>query len=272
MQTMMVAVLTGFICANFAVSAAANEQEALRDLAARVQFNAYAADVRALRADLSALAQLEVADDLLATRQYFTGYGQWKLAEALLESDRGGAKRAAEQCQLTLEPIIKAPPPRSNAMPRAQRERWYERRAEALAIEAGCKWSAAEASLLPGSNMLGGMKVESTLEEAATIAPNNPRVKFVDAMLSLRRANSKREREQAERKLIAVSAVFDALPPTEPGAADWGHAEALAYLGQSYLAQGNRIAARNALERALVLAPDYRRARDLLKQTSLTTN
>jgi hypothetical protein len=158
------------LSAGWASNAFAAEQEDLRDLAARVQFNAYAADVRALRADIAALTQLQVGDDLVATRQYFVGYGQWKLAETLLEKDRGGAKRAAEQCQLALEPIIDAQAPRSNAMPRAQRERWFERRAEALAISAGCKWSGAEASLLPGSNMLGSMKVDDTLEEAAIIA------------------------------------------------------------------------------------------------------
>ncbi|MBC7983677.1 MAG: hypothetical protein H7Y02_07485, partial [Candidatus Obscuribacterales bacterium] len=69
-------------------------------------------------------------------------------------------------------------------------------------------------------------------------------------------ANSKAEHEQAERQLSDVVAAFDALPPSEPGAPDWGHAEALAYLGQAALARGNRIAARNSLERALVLAPD----------------
>jgi len=260
----------GFVVGCLAVSARADEQEELRDLAARVQFNAYAADVRALRADIAALSQLDVADELLATRQYFAGYGQWKLAETLLEKDRSGARRAAEQCQLALDPLVEAQTPRSNTMPRAQRDRWFVRRAEALAILAGCKWSAAEASLLPGSNMLGSMKVDSTMEEAATIAPNNPRVKFVDAMLALRRASSKNERADAERKLIAITEIFDSLPPSEPGAPDWGYAEALAYLGQSYLATGNRVGARNALERALVLAPDYRWARELLKQTTLT--
>ena len=265
MTTILAMSLTG----GWASSVFAAEQAELRDLAARVQFDAYAADVRALRADIAALTQLQVSDDLMPSRQYFVGYGQWKLAETLLEKDRGGAKRAAEQCQLALEPIIDAQAPRSNAMPRAQRERWFERRAEALAIAAGCKWSAAEASLLPGSNMLGSMKVDDTLEEAALIAPNNPRVKFVDAMLALRRASSKNDRAEAERKLISITALFDALPPSEPGAADWGYAEALAYLGQSYLATGNRIGARNALERALVLAPDYSWARDLLKQTAL---
>jgi tetratricopeptide (TPR) repeat protein len=254
----------------WALPALANDESELRDLAARVQFNAYAADVRALRADIAALTQLQLSDDLLATRQYFTGYAQWKLAETLLENDRSGAKRAAEQCQAALQPIISAQPPRSNEMPRAQRERWFQRRAEALAISAGCKWSAAESSFLPGSNMLGSMKVDSALEEAAVIAPNNPRVKFVDAMLSLRRASSKSERIDAERKLTAITAIFDALPPSDPGAPDWGYAEALAYLGQSYLEVGNRIGARNALERALVLAPDYRWARELLKQTALT--
>src|SRR5690349_7798236 len=120
MRACMTAMAAMWVIGGWASNALAEEQEELRDLAARVQFNSYAADVRALRADIAALTQLQVADDLVATRQYFIGYGQWKLAETLLDKDRSGAKRAAEQCQLALEPIIDAQAPRSNAMPRAQ--------------------------------------------------------------------------------------------------------------------------------------------------------
>ena len=40
-------------------------------------------------------------------------------------------------------------------------------------------------------------------------------------------------------------------------------------LGESYLQRGDPVAARDALERALVLAPDYRQAHKLL-QTAAT--
>ena len=254
-------------CLLIAVGGAqAADSEQLDDLVARVQFDAYATDTRALRADLNAMARLEVDGELSAQRQYFLAYGRWKLAEALLAGDRAAAKRAAEQCGDALDPILDVKPPRSNAMPAAERERWFDRRAEALAIAAGCRWTVAEASYLPGSEALGGIKVDKTLDEALALRPKNPRVRFVDAMLSLRRASDDAERNRAQAKLTAVVDAFDAQPPAELGAVDWGHAEALTYLGQAYLANGNRIAARNALERALVLAPDFSHAKALLKQ------
>ena len=49
------------------------------------------------------------------------------------------------------------------------------------------------------------------------------------------------------------------------GKPDWGHAEALTLLGGSYLTSGDPVAARDALERALVIAPDYREAQELLQ-------
>jgi Tfp pilus assembly protein PilF len=39
----------------------------------------------------------------------------------------------------------------------------------------------------------------------------------------------------------------------------------LVLLGQSYLQKGDSLAARDAIERALVLAPDYRKAQELLQ-------
>jgi Tfp pilus assembly protein PilF len=41
--------------------------------------------------------------------------------------------------------------------------------------------------------------------------------------------------------------------------------EALTTLGETYLQRGDPVAARDALERALVLAPDYRQAQQLLQ-------
>ena len=63
----------------------------------------------------------------------------------------------------------------------------------------------------------------------------------------------------------AVVASFEAAPPSRPGKPDWGHVEALTMLGETYLQRGDPVAARDALERALVLAPDYRQAQQLLQ-------
>jgi tetratricopeptide (TPR) repeat protein len=265
--TLLIAAVCAFTPCGFALSSEAGD---LDDLIARVQFDAYAADIRSLRSDLNALTRLEVSDGAQNRKSYFLAYGNWKLSEALITSDRSGAKKAAEACSLVLKPMLDEEPPRTNTMSATKREQWFDRRAEALAIAAACRWNVGEASLMPGSDLFGGMSVDKMLDEAIALKTNNPRVRLVEAMLALRRAHKDADRKQAQQKLVKVVETFDSLPISDPGSVDWGHADALAYLGNAYLLMGNRIAARNSLERALVLAPDYGYAKNLLKKTLLT--
>jgi len=44
----------------------------------------------------------------------------------------------------------------------------------------------------------------------------------------------------------------------------WGAAEGYTWLGRCYLDSGDALAARDALERALLIAPEFGRARRLL--------
>jgi Tfp pilus assembly protein PilF len=46
----------------------------------------------------------------------------------------------------------------------------------------------------------------------------------------------------------------------------WGAADAFTDLAQDYLARGEAVAARNVLERALLLAPDFAPARRLMAE------
>jgi len=61
---------------------------------------------------------------------------------------------------------------------------------------------------------------------------------------------------------------FEGAPPARPGKPDWGQVEALTMLGETYLQRGDPVAARDALERALVMAPDYRQAQQLLQSAA----
>jgi Tfp pilus assembly protein PilF len=47
---------------------------------------------------------------------------------------------------------------------------------------------------------------------------------------------------------------------------EWGAAEAYAYLGRALFDQRDVVAAREALERALLIAPEYTFARQLMAQ------
>lgn len=99
------------------------------------------------------------------------------------------------------------------------------------------------------------------MRTALTLGAENPRVQFINAFCS---PVGEGDPGTVDR-WRAVVTLFEAAPPSEPGKPDWGHAEALTLLGESYLKRGEMVAARDVLERALVLAPDYRQAQKLLQ-------
>jgi hypothetical protein len=228
----------------------------LNDLAARLQFDFYAADARALQQDLQLVANLKLDDTLSRARDYQLAYGQWKLAEISRNKDRSAARRAADACVEATDRAIEAVPKRAT-IPRPD-----VMHAELQAMQSACLGMLGE---LGGTTMSRSNK---SLEAARILQPSNPRVLLVGATSAISKAKTATERAAAERAIAAAIAAFDKQSPGSSGAADWGQAEALAWMGELQLTQGNAIAARNALERALVLAPDYARARELLARAT----
>nr|WP_298717965.1 hypothetical protein [uncultured Steroidobacter sp.] len=232
-----------------ASSATAGSTAEFDDLVARLQFSFYTGDSRALENMVTELERFEVDSSLAAAKSYQLAYGQWKLAQLLGEPNderartttRSNASKAAKTCvQHAREAIAKEP-----------------RMAEIYAIEAACD------TYEPGSIQRGstGCVRSKSMRTALTLGPDNPRVLFINALCS---ADAEADPAAIER-WRAVVARFEAAPPSQPGKPDWGHAEALTLLGESYLKRGEMVAARDVLERALVLAPDYRQAQKLLQ-------
>jgi len=60
--------------------------------------------------------------------------------------------------------------------------------------------------------------------------------------------------------------MFEAARAGESTTPEWGAAEAYAFLGRALFDQRDVVGAREALERALLLAPDYAYARRLMSQ------
>jgi Tfp pilus assembly protein PilF len=65
--------------------------------------------------------------------------------------------------------------------------------------------------------------------------------------------------------LEVVVAMFEAAP-SDAETPGWGEAEALALLGSLYLERGSTRAARDVLERALLAAPGYTEAVELMNR------
>lgn len=225
----------------------------LDDAAARMQYAFYTTDVRALEEVLKLLEGFDVDAKLAPAKSYQLAYGNWKLSQLYLApmsaerprpDGRSLAAKAAQNCVRHARETTAA----QGGM------------AEAYAIEAACAAFSATAPL--GTS---GCARSKPLRTAQSLAPENPRVKLIEAMCLSENAAD----PGATDRWRAVVERFEAAPPSQPGNPDWGHVEALTMLGDAYLRRGESVAARDALERALVLAPDYRQAQQLL-QTAAT--
>lgn len=240
----------GLLLALLVAAAASAESVAeLDDVAARLQYAFYTGDSQGIETILKNLEQFQVEDSLAASKAYQLAYGNWKLSQLYLQpsadqrarpNGKSLASKAAQTCVRNARRAVEQEP--SNA--------------EAMAIQAVCEGHSASARA--GST---GCVNSKPLRTAHGLAPNNPRVKLAQAICT----ESKAADPAAVERWRAVVASFEAAAPARPGKPDWGHVEALTMLGETYLQRGDPVAARDALERALVMAPDYRQAQLLLQ-------
>ena len=239
----------GLLLAVLVANGAQGESVAeLDDAAARMQYAFYTSDSQGVETILKTLEEFQVDDSLAASKAYQLAYGNWKLSQLYLHpmaTPRPNAKslaaKAAQTCARQARSAVEKEPTH----------------AEALAIEAACEGHSATARA--GS---AGCANSKPMRTAVGLAPDNPRVKLIQAICASGAAAGD---PAATERWRAVVASFEAAPPSRPGKPDWGHVEALTMLGESCLRRGDPVAARDALERALVLAPDYRQAQQLLQ-------
>lgn len=240
----------------FCSGARAESTAEIDDVAARMQYAFYTADVRALQEVQDVLARLEVPPQSVAMKEYYLGFGDWKAAQLHEVRSRGQPSGSEARSN-----VVKAAQACTKHMQTAITQ--DARFAEAHAIEALC------AGLPQSLRASGGRPTQSScarskgLQTALKLEPGNPRVRLVEYLCQ---GDTGNERAAVRfEQLQDVVAAFEAAPPSRPGRPDWGEAEALALMGEEYLRRGDNVAARNALERALVLAPDFHAAQKMLQ-------
>lgn len=218
----------------------------LDDAASRLQYAFYTGDTRSIEEVLTLIDGFEVGDNLAAVKSYQLAYGHWKLAQLYAmpeEKPRPNAKslaaKAAQSCAKHAQAAIARD----------------ARMAEVYAIEAICDGFSPTRAGSPACTR------SKSLRTAMSMAPDNPRVQLINALCSAPATGDPASVE----KWRTIVASFESAPPSRPGKPDWGHVEALAQMGECYLQRGDTVAARDVLERALVLAPDYRQAQKLLQ-------
>jgi hypothetical protein len=220
------------------------EDSAWRDIESRIQYGYYTEDVPALRNLADALAAAEAQDKL---RGYYAGLLAWRLA--LLAAQNVPAARGMSAAQLAQRCVSEV-----DAALAVQADF-----ADALALRSACLAAGGTHALLAGH------RARKDLERALQLAARNPRVMLVDATsdyeLSSARGGNK---ERALGKLRRTVAAFEAERRGAEHLPGWGAAEAWLLLARDLLDHADPVGARDALEHALLIAPEFAQARRLM--------
>jgi len=216
--------------ATAALAAEAAPSPELLDLAARVHYGYYHAEPRTIEAAITALDRLGDSPEVF----YYRDFAALRRAQ-LGAADRSVSARLGSCAQRNV--------------PTGLDKRFA---AEAWVLVAACAHVAGDDG-----------RRERALVLARERDDDNPRIALVEAWAMMREAGTDpAQRDAVAAKLEAVAEAFDAWTPSidDP---DWGHAESLTTLAGFALERGQVRTARDLIERALLLVPDYRVALDL---------
>jgi len=229
-------------------SAARAEEAAWRDIESRIQYGYYTEDRGALDKLVELIAAGDAHDKL---RGYYGGLLAWRrallAAPGSVTAQAGSASHYAQQCVSEVDAALAL-------------EADF---AEGLALRAACL--AAPQEIGGGFAPLAGHRARKDLERARQLATRNPRVLLVDAMSDYSLAPSQGgNKERALSKLRQTVAAFESERADTERLPGWGAAEAWLLLARDLLDHGDSVGARDALERALLIAPEYAQARRLM--------
>jgi tetratricopeptide (TPR) repeat protein len=228
-----------------AVAVAADPtREELSDLEAKAQYAFFTGDMNALRGLAKSSRTLAESEQPLVLYHY--AHVQFRLLQvASLSRAKKEADAAGEACVAALDRAVDKDP----------------RFAEGLALQSNCYGYLA--SLGPLNAMTAGPRAASRAEAAAKLNPRNPRVLLSEAAsLYLRPAAFGGDRAAAAPLFRRAAEAFDTLDAPRPGEPTWGAAEAWLFVGRTYEDAGDVLAARDAYEKALLIAPEFARARE----------
>ncbi len=198
-----------------------------------------AADLDQVR-EARTLFERAANNDLRAAwAHYYVAQVDYNLANLLAQHDKG---EAADHLDSAIEHL------------KAAIER--EESAEAYALLASVY--GRKIGLKPLMGMFLGPKAGKALNQAKTLAPDNPRVVLTEAVSDFNTpkmfgGSKARAMEGFERAI----GLFEQEEIADPLLPRWGHEEAYAWLGIAYRNQGNPAAARRAFEQALEVNPDF---------------
>jgi hypothetical protein len=231
-----------------AVIRAAQGELSWRDIESRIQYGYYTEDAAALRGLEDTLAADESQG---ALHGYYAGLLAWRQAQLAaahpVEGQGSSAARLAERCVSAADAVLSV----------------QSDFAEALALRAACLLGPADGDGRPSAHATH--LARRAVARAVQLARGNPRVLFVDALVDYQsRPDAGGNKERALVKLRQSAAAFERERAGAEVLPGWGAAEAYLVLALDLLDHGEPVAARDALERALLIAPEFAQARRLM--------
>jgi hypothetical protein len=234
----------------FGCALAQADEASWRDIESRIQYGYYTENVLALRNLSEAVAAGSEHDKL---RGYYAGLLAWRLA--LLAEHNAAAAPGVSASQMAQRCVSEI----DNSLA-VQAEF-----ADALALRSACL-----ATPSTGGGIFAPVtsyRARHDLDKARELDARNPRVLLVDAMSDYELAPSHGgSKERALGKLRQAVAAFEAERRGAEHLPGWGAPEAWLLLAQDLLDHGDATGARDALEHALLLAPEYAQARRLMQK------
>jgi hypothetical protein len=231
------------------------------DIEGRIQYAYYTNDARALNGVLNALKPKPVEGEAepaaeVGSRAYFRGLAQYRLAQVLATTKKSASSDARDECEDEVDHALAALPKIPIGLDETDAGR--RQRAEILTLATACAQAGRELTTDAG---------ESQITNAVRLEPKNPRVKLFEAVVAYGDAGKDVKKKMAAiAQLRAVTLMFEQARSGASTIPEWGAAEAYAYLGRALYEQRDVVGAREALERSLLVSPDYAYARRLMGQ------
>jgi hypothetical protein len=231
------------------------ELSSWQDIESRIQYGYFTEDMRALDSLRQQLSAADAADKL---KSYYTGLLSYRLIQLSVRSSQAG-KPAAEAAKSRARELLEGCIASLDGALKIEKDF-----AEALALQSACRAMAGglEFWRVPFTGSRGGTEIRRALE----LAPANPRVLLLQVMLDYERSRAEGEKTQDKALLELKKAIagFEAERRDIERVPGWGAADAYFLMAQIYYERGDAVTARDALERALLLAPEFAQARRLL--------
>ena len=212
------------------------------DVQAQILYAYHTEDTNSLQnlvQDLTA----KLKDDASPALRYHLAHAHYRMGELSGHAAAHRAEGALSDCIDDIKPLL-------------QKD---VKSVEALILQGACYLALADLRTM--ESVVLRARAWDRLNAGAKLAARNPRLLLIESTQTLARAKmGSPERQQALSQLNLAVQVFDQSPSTNVDEPGWGHAEAYLALGRELQARGDRVQARNLIEKALIAAPDFKSA------------